>query len=260
MILDLEQRQLVKLVYSFLIAILFIFDAFADSANIAVASNFIIPMKVLVEQYESQSNHKIFISSGSSGKITSQIQYGAPYDLFYSADQTNPQYLIDKQLAVKGSQFTFAIGQLVLWSNSKARHPVSATTLKSLGKEKIAIANPTLAPYGKAAKHVLTRFNNISKDQIVEGENIGQTYHFVKSGAVKYGILAFSQLKGRHPESNFWRIPNNYYPSILQDAVILNKGRDNPVALAFFKFTQSESAQKTIKELGYNIFTSEAAL
>ena len=136
----------------FLSTILLPSSVLADKINVAVASNFIKPMRDIAEAFETTSEHKINLSFASSGKIYAQINHGAPFHLFLSADQEKPLALEESELGVKGSRITYATGMLVLWSSSNAETGNDMTARLKQGKfRKLALANPKLAPYGRAA-------------------------------------------------------------------------------------------------------------
>lgn len=244
---------------------------YAKEVNVAVASNFSGPAEKIAAEFTAQTGHKILISSGASGKFFAQIQNGAPFEVFLSADQEHPQKLIREKLANETSQFTYAIGKLVLWAPQNrfkkifielnSSSDVSLQFLKnSIGEnalQHIAIANPKLAPYGQAAEALLRKKNLWSdiQSKLVIGENIAQTYQFVSTGNAEVGFVAFSQVKKdyENKKGSFWVVPSDLYVSIKQDAVLLKKGQSNEVALKFLEFLKSEKAKKIIIEYGYDI-------
>lgn len=228
---------------------------FAGEVKIAVAGNFFRPLQALAKEFEYQSGDSVLISVGSTGKLYAQISNGAPFDVFLSADQIRAGKLISDNLAIKGSQYTYAKGKLVLWSSDP-------TVIDKLGKRLIspklkhlAIANPKVAPYGKQAVAALKNLRIYAQlqDKLVMGQSIGQAFQYVSSSSIKQGIIALSQVTrdGEINEGSAWIIPNNLYQSIQQDAVLLNKGKDNPVAIAFLKYLKTASALKIIHSFGY---------
>ncbi len=238
--------------------------ASADEIRVAVASNFAPTLKALALVFEKQSEHRLVLASGSSGKHYAQISHGAPFDLFFAADAKRPQLLERKGLAIVGSRFTYAYGKLVLWQphthkldyktteiNTPAENPVLGK-LKQAGFRYLAIANPKLAPYGKAAEETLVKLNlwDTYQTRIVRGENIAQAFHFVTTGNAQLGFIAYSQIKNTdtHSTGSYWDIPAAYYQPITQQAVIL---KHSPAAVAFMTFMRSPVAIGIIHRAGY---------
>ncbi|MCG8613274.1 MAG: molybdate ABC transporter substrate-binding protein [Pseudomonadales bacterium] len=222
----------------------------AEQTTIAVASNFNGAMTKLVAQFERQSPHHVRVSYGSSGKIYAQIQHGAPFDAFFSADQEKPIKLEQNQRIVPDSRFTYASGALVLWSTRL--ESVNQQSLLDGKFEKIALANPKLAPYGLAATQVLDQLK-LRKQTLakwVQGENIAQTYQYVYSGNAELGFVAWSQvIEQKH--AVYWKIPETLYDPIHQDAVILKRAAKNPATIDFINFLKSVEGRAIIESFGY---------
>ncbi|WP_299593853.1 molybdate ABC transporter substrate-binding protein [uncultured Microbulbifer sp.] len=239
-------------------------SARGDETTIAVASNFTAPMQAMVNQFEAQSAHRVKVAFGSSGKFFAQINHGAPFDAFFSADAEKPARLIAQGLAEKTSLRTYAEGKLVLWSRRDGFVDDQGLVLKSGQFHKLALANPKLAPYGAAAIEVLQHLKlaQSTRSQWVQGENISQTYQFVASGNADLGLIALSQVMrdGKITEGSAWLVPDSFYGPIRQDAVILKRGRENPALLAFWLFVKSPAAQATIRRYGYNTGASSGPL
>jgi molybdate transport system substrate-binding protein len=231
--------------------------SFADSARIAVASNFAPAMKQLKQIFESQSPHRIKLAFGSTGKQYAQILHGAPFDAFFAADTRRPALLQESGHIIKGSRFTYALGHLVLWSPDKTMVKPSIDSLDNDQIKFIAIANPKLAPYGLAAKETLEQFKRYQtfKSKFVYGENISQTYQFVASGNAQIGLIALSLLKqpNKPMTGSYWVIPQEHYPPIAQQAVRLT---NNTAAFEFIKFVQSAPAKRIIHDYGYSLPTT----
>lgn len=229
----------------------------AEQVHIAVASNFINPMKEIIQVFEQQSKHKVIVSYGSSGKMYAQIYHGAPYQVFFSADQAKAIALEKGNLAVKGSRFTYAMGGLVLWSSRDNYFDKELTVLKNNQFTKLALANYKLAPYGIAAKQVLTYMGLAKQTQTkwVQGENIAQTYQFIESGNADLGFIArsqyFQQIKQQQKKGSYWQVPNNLHQAIAQDVVLLNKGQESNGAQALLAFIKTNTAQEIILSYGY---------
>jgi molybdate transport system substrate-binding protein len=223
----------------------------ADQLKIAVASNFIEPMRELVRVFESKTKHKILTSYGSSGKLTIQIEQGAPFDILMSADADKPNRLVTLSLAEKEHQQTYAIGRLALVSHTKN---VSMQSLCSSTQTKLSIANPLLAPYGKASTDYIERLpcHLALKKQIILGENIAQAFHFFVSGAADFALIALSQVQTK-PEliASYWLIPEALHKPIVQDMVILKQSQHQDAAYQWLNFIQSNQAKKIIQSFGY---------
>ncbi|WP_290582223.1 molybdate ABC transporter substrate-binding protein [Ketobacter sp.] len=230
-------------------------SARGDVLQVAVASNFTAVMKGLVPHFEEHSGHRVKLSFGSSGKIYAQIRNGAPFQVFLSADQDKPIALEQAGLSVAGSRFTYAIGALVLWSSHADFIDPSLTRLRSGNFNKLAFANPKVAPYGSAALEVLQALGlrDSTERQWVQGENIAQTYQFVASGNADLGFVALSQVmdKGHIAQGSSWVVPTELYSPIRQDAVLLQSAANSKAALSLLQYLRSEEARTIIHQYGY---------
>ena len=226
----------------------------AGQVTVAVASNFTMPMKALAAQFRQQSGHQLTLAYGSSGKIFAQLNHGAPFDVFLSADQDKPLALELAGLTQAGSRFTYAIGALALWSPRPGGLLTSADVLKK-DNGRVAIANPKLAPYGAAAMTTLEGLGLYQQlgNKLVRGENIAQTYQFVASGNVAWGFVALSQVmqNGQLREGSAWPVPVELHQPIRQDGVVLKSAADNPAAADFVAFLKSDTARAMIRDFGY---------
>jgi molybdate transport system substrate-binding protein len=190
---------------------------------------------------------------GSTGKHYAQIKNGAPFDAFFAADVRRPELLEKEGVALPGSRFTYAIGKLVLWSPKTGYVDPDASILERGEFHHLAIANPKLAPYGKAAQEILQALGlwDRHSGRLVRGENIGQTFQFVDSGNAEFGFVAYSQVK--HPnqpiKGSFWEVPQSLYTPIKQQAVLL---KDKEAARVFLSFVRSDEALKIIHDYGYD--------
>lgn len=239
-----------------LIAILATSSALADDIPVAVAANFTAPMQKIAAEFEKDTGHKVVPSFGATGKFYAQIKNGAPFEILLAADDETPAKLIKEEAAVAGSQFTYAIGKLVLWSAKPAVVDSEGAVLKGSGFDHIALANPKLAPYGAAAVETMKAMGvyDALQAKIVTAENIGQTFQFVSSGNALLGFVALSQvLKDGRIEGSAWVVPARYYPQIKQDAVILNNGKGKPAAEALMKYLKGDKAKAVIKSFGYDL-------
>ena len=222
----------------------------ADEINVAVASNFVATLTVLAEQFTAASGYRVVVIAGSTGKHYAQIKHGAPFDVFLAADRQRPQQLEQDGLALE--RFTYARGRLVLWSPQAGYVDAGGEIIKSDHFRFMAMANPKLAPYGRAAREVLQaqgQWQNNNK-KLVRGENIAQAYQFVKSGNAELGFVAYAQIlsSGGATEGSFWLVPQTLYSPIEQQAVLLRK---SVAATAFMAFMRSEPARQIIQNSGY---------
>jgi molybdate transport system substrate-binding protein len=220
--------------------------------NVAVASNFAPTLEVIAARFEDRTGLTVTLSPGSTGKHYAQIVHGAPFDLFLAADADRPQRLEAEGLAVSGSRFTYAIGQLVLWSPDPDVVDELGAVLATGEFRYLALANPDLAPYGSAAREVLAALGLWSalESRMVRGENVTQAFQFVRSGNAQLGFVALSQLRqgGSEFGGSRWRIPRALYRPIDQQAVLL---RESSAGRAFLAFMRSEEALQLITEYGY---------
>ena len=221
--------------------------------TIAVASNFVTPMREICEVFETEHPYKVQVSSGSSGKFFAQIKHGAPYDILFSADQKIPKALEQQGFAVAGSRFTYAVGLLTLWSSNRGAIKDPERALKSGDFRKLALANPKLAPYGAAAEQILNSLDleDSSRSKWVFGENISQTFQFTHSGNADLGFVAFSQLQNGQKGGKTWAVPQKLYSPIKQDAVLLKNALEKPAVRHFLKFFTTEKARTIIRKYGY---------
>ena len=238
---------------------LLLFSAHASAATtlVAVAANFTKPMTEIAAAFEKTSGHTAKLSFGSSGKFVSQIENGAPFEVFLSADEHNPQKLEQDGFTVPGTRFIYALGKLVLWSATPGVVDDQGQVLGQGQFKHIALADPKLAPYGVAATEVLKNLGLTEKLQplIVLGENIAQTQQFVSSGNAELGFIALSQVleNGKIASGSGWIIPAEHYAPIKQAAVLLSLGAENPAAKALIDYLKSPAALAIIEKYGYDL-------
>ena len=228
----------------------------AQEVSIAVAANFTDATRDIVPLFEQATGHRAVVSFGSTGKLYSQIENGAPFEVFLAADSKRPEKAEADGLAVKGSRFTYAMGKLALWSSLSGRFANAEEYLKSAPLTRLAIANPRTAPYGQAAQQVLQHlglWNNLQA-RLVRGDSIAQTFQFVASGNAEAGFVALSQVKAwKESAGTLWDIPQSYYAPIEQQAVLLKKGESSVAAIAFLDFLKGSKARKVISSYGYGV-------
>jgi len=229
---------------------------YADEISIAVASNFTYALQNLAADFKLSTGHKLRISSASSGKLFAQIIHGAPYDIFLSADEKRADLLIKKLKASNDSAHVYALGKLVLLSHIEDAENCM-NVLNSTQLNRLAIANPKIAPYGMAAEQVLQKLGlwQPLQSRIVMGENIAQTFQFVFTKNAQAGFVARSMLTmGREIDAAcIWDVPAGMYSPIKQKMVLLNKARDKESAQAFLRYMKSAQAKEIIKAAGYDV-------
>lgn len=227
--------------------------AAAADVRVAVAANFKSAADALGAAFEERSGHTLVLMSGSTGKLYAQIVNGAPFDVFLAADQARPRRLENDGVALAGSQFTYATGQLVLWD--PAGSAVGPDRLAAGNYRRLAIANPNLAPYGAAAQQVIAALalSGETDGKLVYGENIGQAFAFVRTKNAELGFVALSQVWSLPAETRgaYWTPPPALYAPIRQDGVLLARATDNEAARAFVEFLKSDDALAIIDSFGY---------
>ena len=232
--------------------------ASAGEAYIAVAANFAEVTELLAQRFEKETGHKLRVTTGSSGKLYAQISNGAPFDVFLSADQARPKRLEQEGKTVAGSRFTYATGQLSLWSADPTLIGTSGpAALKQAGFRSLAIANPKLAPYGLAAREALKALKlwRGLQNKIVMGQNVGQTFALIASGNAELGLVARSYVISPRNKSrgSRWDVPSSLHSPVRQDAVLLSRAADNPAAFAFLQFLKSQETIRVIRQFGYGV-------
>jgi len=239
---------------------LFFVAAHAGEVTAAVAANFTAPMQKIAQAFEQDTGHKAQLAFGATGKFYAQIKNGAPFAVLLAADDETPARLEKEGLAVAGTRLTYATGRLALWSKQASLVDDKGEVLRSprfekLGVQKIAIADPKLAPYGAAAMEVIQHLGVQTSvvPKLVQGESIGQTYQFVSTENAQLGFVALSQISfdDRITQGSAWVVPQHMHTPLKQDAVLLNAGKDNAAAQALLKYLQGDKAKAIIRQYGY---------
>ena len=230
--------------------------AWAEQVHVAVASNFLNPLKEIAEHYKQETGNTLILISGSTGKLYAQARHGAPFDVLLAADEKRPTLLEREGVGVAGTRFTYAEGALVLWSlDSEKIKGVESLSKIKMGK--LALANPKTAPYGKATQEALQQLGLWEKLQpfLVRGENIAQTLQFVATGNAGMGFVAKSQLQD--PRFKFkgsqWEVTSSMHDPISQQAILLKPGVKNSAAKQFLKYLKGSASIKVMQSYGYRI-------
>ncbi|KAA0970872.1 molybdate ABC transporter substrate-binding protein [Aureimonas fodinaquatilis] len=239
------------LIPTFLASALIASAAQAETVNVAVAANFTDAANEIAQAFAAATDHEAQLSFGATGQFYTQITQGAPFQVFLAADDERPSLAVTEGYGVDGSVFTYAVGQLVLYSAQPDRI-TGPETLEKGEFQKIAIANPETAPYGVAAVETMKALNvyDALSGKLVQGQNIGQTYQFVETGNAELGFVALGQVSQTDAGSR-WVVPQDLYQPIKQDAVLLKSGESNPAAVAFLEFLKGDEATTIIEKYGY---------
>ena len=231
----------------------------AQEITVAAAADLQSAMQTIVSKFQHDTGKTVKVIYGSSGNFFQQIQNGAPFDMFFSANLDYPRKLEAAGLTETGSYYSYAKGKIVLWvpNDSKIDLKLGLRVLVNPEIKKIAIANPQHAPYGQAAVAAMQRegvYDKV-KDKFVLGENISQAASFVVSGSVDVGVIALSLAlsptmkdKGRHVE-----IPKAEYPTIEQACVILSSSKNKELALQFLSYIKSGATSEVLKDYGFDV-------
>ena len=227
----------------------------ADVVQVAVAANFTAPARALAEVFARTTGHEAKLSFGATGAFYTQIKNGAPFDVLLAADNERPARLEKEGDTVPGSRFTYATGQLVLWSAKPGLVDDEGAVLKHGQFGKIAIANPKNAPYGAAAVEAMEKLGLAAtlQPKLVTGESIGQTYNFIATGNAELGFVALAQVLdgGKLKSDSMWVVPAQYHTPIIQDAVILKRAASNPAAKAWMELLKAPQSKALIRSYGY---------
>ncbi|MFD0669774.1 molybdate ABC transporter substrate-binding protein [Ramlibacter sp. MAHUQ-53] len=230
-------------------------SAAAGQVSVAVAANFAGPMQKIASAFERATGHQAVVAVGATGRFYAQVRNGAPFQVLLAADDETPARLEREGLGVAGTRFTYAVGRLALWSPDPARVDPQGEVLRRGGFERLAIADPRLAPYGAAAMEAMERLGVLAalRPKLVQGESIGQAYQFVATGNAALGFVALSQVQaqGRLTAGSAWVVPAGLHAPLRQDAILLVPGRDSPAARALLAFLRTEEARALLRAHGY---------
>jgi molybdate transport system substrate-binding protein len=234
--------------------------AAAQDLAVAAAADLSSALPEIAAQYKKQSGLDLKVSFGSSGNLTTQIQNGAPFDIFFSADEDYPKQLIEKALAEKDSLYRYAVGSLVLWvPNSVHLNPdaLGIATLTATSVKKIAIANPQHAPYGRAAEAAIRHFGIYEQiaPKLVLGENVSQAAQFLESGNAQAGLVPLSHAlsPAMNGKGQYWMVPSNAYPALNQAVVVLTRSKQKEAARKFLNFLRTPEATSLLRRYGFTL-------
>jgi molybdate transport system substrate-binding protein len=234
--------------------------ATAQEIIVAAAADMNAALPQIVAAYMKKTGQAVKVSFGSSGNLTNQIRNGAPFDVFFSADEEYPKQLMAEGLASKDTLYRYAVGRLVLWVPSNSPLNLSKLGILALldpSVKKIAIANPVHAPYGRAAEAALRHFGIYDQvsSRLVLGENVAQAAQFVESGNAQAGLIALSHAfaPALKDQGCYWTIPLDAYPTLNQAAVVLSRSKQQEVARKFLEFVRSPEAASLLSSYGFSV-------
>lgn len=249
-------------VKTLLAVLLLLIGTFATAQEIVVAAAADLSgaLPQLVETYTKETGQAVKISFGSSGNLTNQIRNGAPFDVFFSADEEYPRHLIAEGLASRDTLYRYAVGRLVLWVPGDSPLDLSKLGMKALldlSVKKIAIANPATAPYGRAGEAALRHFGIYDQvsSRFVLGENVSQAAQFVESGNAQAGLIALSHAlaPALKDKGRYWTVPLDAYPTLNQAAVVVSRSKQQDAARKFLDFLRGPEAASLLASYGFRL-------
>ena len=234
--------------------------AAGQEITVAAAADTSAVLPELASLYTKQSGKKVKLSFGSSGNLANQIRNGAPFDVFFSADEAYPQQLIADGFAVQDSLYGYAVGRLVLWVPRDSALELQKSGIHALldsSVRKIAIANPQHAPYGRAAEAALKHFGIYDQvaAKLVFGENVAQAAQFAESGNAQAGLIALSRAlaPAMKNKGRYWTVPLDSYPTLNQAAVVLSRSKSPDAARRFLEFVRAPEATSLLAAYGFSL-------
>jgi molybdate transport system substrate-binding protein len=234
--------------------------AAAEEITVAAAADMNVVLPELAARYTKQTGQVVKLSFGSSGNLTNQIRNGAPFDVFFSADEEYPKQLVADGLAVGNSLYRYAVGRLVLWVPNQSALDLQRLGVRALldpSVKKCAIANPQHGPYGRAAEAALKHFGIYDQvaAKLVLGENVAQAAQFVESGNAQAGLIALSHAlaPSMKKEGSYWTVPLDSYPTLNQAAVVLLGSKSQVAARKFLEFVRAPQATSLLEEYGFSL-------
>jgi molybdate transport system substrate-binding protein len=242
-----------------LLAFLLPSPASAQRIAIAAASDLQFALPEITARFQKETGYIVGLTFGSSGNFYSQLRNGAPFDLFFSADLAYPEKLDAAGLVEPGTLYRYATGRIVLWVRNESPIDISRgmIVLTEPGVQRIAIANPQHAPYGRAAAAALRHEGVYERvrDKLVRGENISQTAQFVESANADIGILALSlaQAPALKTKGRYFEIPESFYPPIEQGVILLKSSHEKTAARRFLDLIRKPEIVKLLRSYGFSV-------
>jgi molybdate transport system substrate-binding protein len=234
--------------------------ATAEEITVAAAADLSAALPELVAAYTKNTGETVKLSFGASGNLTNQIRNGAPFDIFFSADEQYPEQLISEGLASQDTLYRYAVGRLVLWVPNDSPLDLPTTGIEALldpSVKKISIANPATAPYGRAAGATLRHYGVYDQvsSRLVVGENISQAAQFVESGNAQAGLVALSHAlaPAMKNKGRYWLVPLDAYPTLNQAAVVLSKSNHKEADGKFLDFLRSPEGASLLSNYGFSL-------
>jgi molybdate transport system substrate-binding protein len=232
----------------------------AQEITVAAAADLSAALPEIAAKYKSATGQNVKLIFGASGNLTTQIRNGAPFDIFFSADEDYPRQLIDAGLAQKDTLYRYAVGRLALWVPNESPLDLAKLGVQALldpSVKKISMANPEHAPYGRAAEAALRHFAIYDqvKDKLVLGENVAQAAQFVESGNAQAGLVALSHALAPAMKSKgrYWTVPLDSYPTLNQAAVVLSQSKEQAAARKFLDFVRSPDSASLLTSYGFSL-------
>jgi molybdate transport system substrate-binding protein len=226
----------------------------------AAAADLSTALKEIAGDYEKKAGVRVKLSFGASGALTQQIENGAPFDVFFSADMDYPQRLIAAGEADGTSLYRYAVGKLVLWVPADSSLDVEHRGMNVLldpAVKKVAIANPQHAPYGRAAVAALKHYGLYEriKGSLVLGENVSQAAQFVESGNAQAGFVALAHAlaPGIQGKGKYWEIPAEAYPPLAQGVVVLSHSLHKKEAAEFVEYVKTKESGEVLRKYGFTV-------
>jgi molybdate transport system substrate-binding protein len=227
---------------------------------VAAAADLSSALKDIGDRYEKKTGVRIKVSFGASGALTQQIQNGAPFDIFFSADMDYPRQLISAGAADEATLRQYAVGKLVLWVPADSPLDVEHKGMNILldpSVKKIAIANPQHAPYGRAAVAALKSASLYDRvaDRLVMGENISQAAQFVESGNAQAGFVALAHAvaPAMQGKGKYWEVPAEDYPPLTQGVIVVSRSQHKEEAAAFLDYIQTDEVAAILRKFGFTL-------
>ena len=226
---------------------------------VAAAADLSSALKDVADRFEKKTGVKAKLSFGASGALTQQIENGAPFDVFFSADMDYPRHLVDVGDAEAGSLYQYVVGKLVLWipADSPLKLEQGMKVLLDPSVKKIAMANPQHAPYGRAAVAAMKHYGLYDQvaGRLVLGENVSQAAQFVESGNAQAGFVALAHAiaPGIEGKGRYWEVPADAYPPLAQGAVVLSKAAHKKEATEFLEYMKSKEGKAVLEKYGFSL-------